>query len=886
MNTLPRRLICLISLILILVTAIPVQAGYPSGASYAAPGSEPSSPRGDTPAPACFSSQIVLIIDQSSSMEKNDTNGLRYYIPLYVAEMLARDYINARMTATRLQAPIKTQLAVVQFRLKAIVGLNWTTIAPENDAAWKEQREEILRNGYLTEDRINERFVPEDNGTSHQAAVDEVSALLQDADTQDETGCPKRTYILLTDGNPDTYGQYLIGDELAQAMKGVQSTVNDQLLANDDNAFYVIGINNPSNTYSFWEATKEYWKAIAHESERTDPDEPERAHKVSTNSQAEIGYHLGQIVSYRLGDSIENVPVGDQLVPPYLDRLILTFYKSKAEDLMQLYDPSGKELVSEPGSVEIQGEEEGIQTIILTRPQPGIYKLATTAKTGDYFITRNKMYIKTDIHSDAVGMYPCKSFPLTINLVDSDGNPIPDYQQEKYRLIVTAEVTSDQHPGEKIPLSLTHDMANRQIKGNFVPVWSGVNHLSITASALDDNGQKLDVLVPPDADFDLLVDPLKLEIGAVQNVKNGSCPPSQYTGFSIPVQLNTTTGNGGPATLDSTIKLIPVGDTFSNLSVVGNNTVTGVSNTSGDQALSITAYCVNPVDAREWELDTQTTTIQVQKGHKYDFAVTAWETTAGRLLTWLNVQRLKLKGLTLPEVWTVGRRFFFIQSDVNLVASFTESGQFVPDAALLPGLQLVSIVDPAKTIPSTSWKPFNAEKWVTSFEKPPLGCYEIKVSSDMPCGAEIYLQPLPQKVCVVGGLSEWIIGLVLVLLALAALICAIIKLLCRFWNPLAGVLVVTNQNRPVWTGDLDGSSCWDFKELPENQACGVGRIKICGVFRSDKHARIQIYQRNATGKLECIKDAPCQVKESDWQDFILSANCRVRWYKSRSVMPR
>lgn len=877
------RLSLLVVILAISVFVIPVNAFAPLPRT--SPQSTDSLPPILQDQTTCFSSQIVLIIDQSISMVKNDSNGLRYYMPLYVADLLAHNYITARSTATRLEQPIKTQLAVVQFRVNAVVGLDWTTIAPENDAAWEEQRAQIASNSYLTEDQIEEIADELGNGTSHFAAFNKVGELLDRADPQ-EAGCPSRTYILLTDGNPDYSGIPLQGSDLQEEMQKIQVTVDNRLLS-EGSTLYVTAINDPSNY--FWGATEKYWQAITHNEERMDANEPERAEQVSTRTRAEIGYRLGQIINYRLGNGISVVPVGDHVVPPYLDRLVFTFYKPDKEDIIQIFDQKGLEIIEGPNVI-VEGGDEGIQTITLLQPQPGVYRLATTAKSGEYFITRNMMFIQPELESNINGVYQFGSYNVNISLVDSNGDPIPNYQDDKYRLNIEAEISSDDS-GETIPVSLTHDMLAGEITGSFVPLWPGVNHLSITAVALDDAAQKWDVLVPPFADFDILVDPLGLEIGEPVSIQNTNCRPSQFSEFQMPIYFSTPAIKDTSAILSSVVEWQVTGDAFRDIQVLGPDKdgkyeLTATSDVAGEENLTIVASGVNPIDGKSLEIDTETILVPIEEGHKYEFSVDSINVEPGQLLIKLNEFKFKLLGLSEPDKWVIGRRFFFVKPDISFNANFSENNTFVNNASLMPTLELKQQGAPSSAPLSVSpWEPVNGMWWNATYEKVPLGCYTLEINPELPCGTELNIKELPTPICVVSDLSEWIIILVVAILLLVGLAFLIRYLLCRFWNPMYGFLAIIDQNNhTVWSHPLDGNSCWDF-ELNETRTCMVARIKLCGVFRSGKRAKLKYYTRDLnTNRLKCDRTVNVQLG-APWQPIIFGVGCRIHWVQDKQQLP-
>ncbi|WP_152031690.1 vWA domain-containing protein [Longilinea arvoryzae] len=825
----------------------------------------------------CTSSQVVLIIDQSQSMDlRNDPNDLRFYIPMYVADILARNYINARMTANRLDRPMTVQMAVIQFASKATIGLDWTTISPVDYAAWQGQRDQILAQGLLTADDYLSMVPLISNGTNMQAAFDKVAELIDRAAPQVE-GCPRRTYLMLTDGNPDSNGDPIREPLLGEYMDNVKSLVDGKLLG-DGSALYVTAINDSSDNY--WRVTEKYWMGITHESERTELDEPERAAKVST--RAEIGLRMSNIVNFRLDRGVVNAQVGPNVVPPYLERVIFTFFKPDRDNVIELTDPQGRVLTAGPDVV-VTGLDEGIQTIELIRPEPGIYQLATTASSGDYYITKDMIFIKTSMQSDMSRLYQFGCFPIEISLVDSENRPIPRYDDPRYALKVEATLKSAAS-GESMALPLAYDSATGKITGIFTPVYTGDNQLSITAVAMDDYQEKWTVLKPPFADFDLYVDRLVISTGEAENAENSACSPAQYSPINMPVQF-IVAGSGVPVNLCVKPEIEVKGKSFESLQVIGPDadgvyTLSGLPQNSGEQSLLITAVGANPTSGQLVDIATASTSVALQPGHQYDLSIHDMGMRTSGLLNWLNRQMTKINGDPEPDVRVIGRQLFFTRPQVTLKASLMEGNTPAQSSDLLPVAQLVP--QQGEAVQADGWQ-YSDGVWNAVFQSVPLGQYDLQLTYPAaPCGAHIQVNQTLRTVRVVAGLGEWIVWLVLGLLALIGLVLLICWLLCRFWNPASGWIgVLDNNNHTVWKFTLEGSSCWNL-EKPAVVNCSIVRIKIYGVFHIRGFYRLRIYCLDPnTNREKLVIDVIVNLKELNTR----VGGYRIKWVQDLNQLP-
>lgn len=871
MATSLRKIFILVVLTCMLVTLLPASFAQatPVTALLARADADEEEP--------CTSSQVVLIIDQSQSMDlRNDPNDLRFYIPMYVADILARNYINARMTANRLDRPMTVQMAVVQFATNATIGLDWTTISPVDYAAWQVQKDQISAQGLLTADDYLSMVPLIGNGTNMQAAFKKVAELIDRADPQLD-GCPRRTYLMLTDGNPDSNGEPIKEPLLGEYMDDVASLVDGQLLG-DGNSLYVTAINDSSDNY--WRDTEKYWLGITHEGDRTELDEPERAAKVST--RAEIGLRMSNIVNYRLDRGVVNAQVGPNVVPPYLERVIFTFFKPDRDNVIELTDPQGKVLSAGPDVV-VTGADEGIQTIELIRPEPGIYQLATTASSGDYYITKDMIFIKTSMQSDMSGLYQFGCFPIEINLVDSENQPIPRYDDPRYALKVEATITSAAN-GESMALPLAYDTATGRITGIFTPVYSGDNQISITAVAMDDYQEKWIVLKPPFADFDLYIDRLAISTGEAENSENNACSPAQYSPINMPVQFNVA-GSGVPASLCVKPEIEVKGEAFESMQVSGPDanglySLSGLAKNSGEQSLLITAVGANPASGQVVDIATASTRVTLQPGHQYDLGILDMGARASGLLDWLNQQVAKINGDPEPDARVIGRQLFFTRPQVTLQVSLMEGNTPVQSSDLLPVAQLVP--QQGEAVQADDWQ-YRDGVWSAAFQPVPLGRYDLQLTySAAPCGAHIQVNQTLHTIRVVADLGEWIVWLVLSLLALAALLLVIRWLLCRFWNPAGGWIgVLDNDNHTVWKFTLEGSACWNL-EKPAVVNCSIVRINICGVFHKRGYYRLRIYCLDPnTNREKPVFDDIVNLKELNTR----LGGYRIKWVQDLNQLP-
>lgn len=871
-------------------------------------------------ASTCDTAQFVLLVDFSNSMLRNDPTDLRFTGSLHVADVLASNYLSARLVSTRLNRPKKLELAVIQFASSARIGLDWTTIAPKDYVAWQDQRAEmakIVDPGSEGESQIKAEI---GNGTNQKRAFETLSELLEKKDPP-VSGCPERTIILLTDGLPDHQGEPYLDEELETYMLGDQAENGNQggllgLVRNTLNSqgdrVYVIGINNSNDNY--WRYSEYYWQAITCEGNNKsqgnpfwsrfdcdpkawDEQEPARAEKV--NNPSELGLRLDKIISYRLGSGLATIQPGSITMPPYLDRVVFNFYKPDIENLIELRDPQGKllECNSDNPQVLCEGVSEGIQTVQIVRPQPGKYDLSTTAKTDEYVITRELIFAQGSLANPNQEYQQFTTAPLVINLVDSEGNALPSYG-DRYPLLIEATVTPPSESGiASYPISLA-DTGQSSLEGNFTPLYGKVNHISITASVIDDEGKKWEVLQAPFADFDLLVAPVGIQIGTpVSERVAAGCGLVQFTGFEVPIKLINTQTNQ-PAVLSLPVKLdydksqdIVVTDVIQAGSGTAY-TLRAISNGSGDQDIVFSASVANPQNAtQKIEFDKKDLSLRFMPGRFLLFNDFEINPSADPLTIWLENMQQSWFGGKGSEYLVIGRRFFIIYPGVEINAQIIEKGA-QNDSPILPQqIPSLSFVpdDGGAPISGGAWQS-NKDEGFRSYTKDiGLGCYSVSVDATSPaCEATLDTSTISgRRICLVPGISERILVIISIAVLLGLVVLLIRTLICKFTNPLKGYLAIlpVNGGKANWYNSIFGWSCWNFSISEPTENGLVTRIVIKGAFKKEGTFKLCYYRLGVPNETKGLIYEEVERDIAAWEDVQLKTGFKIIWKRTDDEFP-
>jgi hypothetical protein len=826
----------------------------------------------------CGQAQILLLIDQSASMiDRNDPNHLRDYAPVHLVDVIARNYLRAKQTSDVLLQPKEIEFAVVRFASSATVGLNWTRIAPASEEAWQTQRSDLEKKLDLSWEDERALLGTIGNGTNFVRAFEMAVDLFQEKDIP-QNGCPERLILVLTDGKPDQSGAGMEGEALAQHMNDVFTIAKDHFW-NEGTEIFVTGINVSGDNY--WRDTVSFWADITQNSNEFEISRAEKA-----NSQSDIGFRMTEIIRTSLDEGITTIVPGDFVVPPYVDRFILDFYKSDQEDLMILRDPQGNILTPDREDVEVVmlGENEAIQTIEVVRPEPGVYQLATTAQTEDYRITKVTIFVHAVLAKPQGHLVQFTESEIEVHLVDSDGNPLPDYGSDRYGLQITADLSFD---GEKTPLNLAYDSKSSRLIGAFTPMQAGNYVLGISAVALDDESQPVEILAKDSAQFSLLVDPVRVNVADAHSSKP-ECPPTVNVPFNLDLHLiNTSTGELVGLSLPVSWKYSSQTEADYRISgplADGSYVLEVIPDDSGDMDIMITASAPDPVNASDYLFFETTKRISVSDSTEYVLENVQLQPKMGSFALAIDNFLNRISGNPQNRSVVVGRRFFFFRQDILVYADFINMDTNAPgELDLLPSVSLVREDALNEVYTSSKWNRDAQGRFFTKMDYDSFGDYELVVNpQETACNVVLTTIPSIGAWRISPGISERVLFLLGVLLLLFSIFLLIRFLLCRFHNQLYGVIaIVSPDGKALYKSTITGRSCWTIKPTPPNKYCMVRKIKINGMLKANDNflLKVEIITNSVENKTEKIKR---EVSLSNWRPVILPNACRIDWKRNSS----
>ncbi|MEI8305528.1 MAG: vWA domain-containing protein [Chloroflexales bacterium] len=513
---------------LVLVTLFCITAAL----SIGAPGVSASSAAQGTQNGQCSELQAVFLIDQSGSMSDtsspSDPQGLRYFGPQRAVEILSALRYQSYRDSTM-------KVSVVNFGTQPATALPWTELNATNQVEHQKIQQTLAPS-----------FASANLGfTNHRAAFENAASLFAVLDDRRKPPdpahpCPDRAVILLTDGAPqlsdndasDFYVNHLT--DLAGYVR--------RYMPSPQYHIYVIGIDAGNN---YWDKVRPYWEAVT--------SDPSRV--VRVNTPAEMGAQVLSIVeeltrSLALGTS-GGVPTtacvsnGKLVVPPFVQEIRLTLIKPDPGLNLQVEDTPGHLLNPSRTDVKVsvEGLKDPIETLIVQRPQPGIWSVLTHLPPPP---TPNACQIRVlSFSAAAQATMPSpketvqfKRMPLSFQIADGSGAALPDYGSQ-YPLNVEARLVNATGTQNQ-PIQLNTG-ANYTYDGAIIPFDSGPHRVEVRATSRDPNGSPVVML-----DFKPVAN---LDVAPVTLSLNGLATPRLPQYGTTPISLTLTTGQG-PVALD------------------------------------------------------------------------------------------------------------------------------------------------------------------------------------------------------------------------------------------------------------------------------------------------------------------------------------------------
>ena len=486
----------------------------------------------------CDELQVVFVIDQSGSMSleieerlPSDPNGLRFFGPATAAKTFSALRYQTYPSATM-------RIAMVYFGDKAELAMPWTTL----DATTQAEHD-------TTKQKLAPFFAPvESMGNTNVLAAFQVASSLFDQAPPQTGECPTRAVIVLTDGKPYVHVEgFAWGDHMTELASYVQ-----QYMSPPDHRIYVIGVDE-QNTY--WDTVGPYWETAA-----GDPLKVVKAE--SEDHMASLVIRIAQDLATTLRRTgtkatMECVSEGRLPVPPFVQQLQMTLVKPSLDLHLVVLDESGRQLepLRNDVSVTVEGYDEPVETLIVNNPPPGVWMVQTKLPVA---VGKEDPCQIQMIKFEAVGqlMSPDKTdaaiqfkrLPVVFQVVDTEGDPLPDYGDAQYALDMDVRLVGPSKQEQILTLDLN---PGQEYAGETIPLEASTNQLQVEGTSRDPDGKEFTV-------FDKSISTIQVKPVMLELIDGPSGVLEQYVEvplkFAIvvtgqqPIQLDLPTAISGTLT--------------------------------------------------------------------------------------------------------------------------------------------------------------------------------------------------------------------------------------------------------------------------------------------------------------------------------------------------
>ncbi|MHC1732910.1 MAG: vWA domain-containing protein [Bacteroidales bacterium] len=460
--------------------------------------------------PSCNQVEMIFLIDQSGSMggdPANDPYDLRFEGPRYATEWMGNLF--RVMQNIPGKKPTEFSVALIHFGSDVLpVDFSndersqeyWLTLTPKDEAVWTQMK------ALLKEKTGKNSLGPRKSlgDTNFLRPFVEAARLFSLRSDKRVAGCPKRVVVLLTDGEPDT------ADDRETHLEKVVKVAQANMPANQGYQIFVTGINDPKNP-GYWNTVSKYWAKIS------TPDEKNNlpGHVLVTQMDA-LSTRLQKIVdSY-----MDPPPPFSRVIPPYLQEVDIVLNKRRPDWHLVVADSQGPLNASRTG-VQVTGQDGMIETMRIAKPQPGRWQIDTTSGVMDVQVLKYQIPASVRLLSPTGGeAFQYSETQIRFQLVDKDGNPLPVYNEELYRIQVPEALINDGVRDWPVSMQVDPDPKNpNTFLARFIPWEKGPHTLKVKAISQDIDRNVINVVDGVVGTF--LVDPV--EFRRVETPQAG-CP--------------------------------------------------------------------------------------------------------------------------------------------------------------------------------------------------------------------------------------------------------------------------------------------------------------------------------------------------------------------------
>lgn len=527
--------------------------------------------------------RIVLMIDDSGSMNSNDRDGLRNAGARNLVDILVMHYylpavqFKADNPDVDFQVP-DVQVAVIHFsnnviEIPELIKPRWIKIDPSSIDDWKAQQVKLFE----AIDWKNPA-APRTQTTNFIDPFEKAAELLAPVNGQaEEEGCIRRSIMLFTDGTPEDLQGRMSGDKLLNHMETVEKAVQgvqEKLPEQQKLRIYVTGFKVDPN---YWDAVEPEWSRIVAFPPLAQ-DETLRSQLLEKDSFIQLPVRMEAITAF-LSDVKTATFIRDpqdlQLysieIPNHVQSLRLTLYNLDSGAGLLITDPNGVELKADGEQVIASGEDTSIEVWQLDEPLAGSYQIRASKRGGVITGLLTYQNLALEIASEPGELQVGKPSDIKFKLVDSSGNVV---LPEDDSLALKVSVTRDT---QEFPLAWTGDT----YQFSWTPESSGKSQFKIMASLAPVDAQE-DMLLDCSGDMEVDVPPLDEKLTMVITTPIGCVPPAEA--ITLPVQLEY---QGEDSAWASSLEWADVSAKAEPGDQIVNVTRNTINETSGQYELSI-----------------------------------------------------------------------------------------------------------------------------------------------------------------------------------------------------------------------------------------------------------------------------------------------------------
>lgn len=481
---------------------------------------------------------LVFLVDQSGSMERNDPHSQRANTIKWVLQYLGIDNLYARQDANH-------RVGIVSFGTEATTDLPLTSLKTIDENDWNTLYND-LQSKAIAKDMTN---------TDVLLGLEEVLRVFETAPPRPPGSTSTKGIIILTDGAPYRDGwqddpRYAGTNFYTPYFRDIRTFIDENLPRASESRsvdgfhIWVLGLNNTEDSGqtpapgTSWVDQKAYWDSVVNPFSNVD-----RVRRIDSDRNAKLPDPVVRVLDTMMVGGVCNdsenptdkpscIIEENFIVPPYVARADFSVFKPGPGSEIAFFTPDGQLLDRNGSAVKVTETGEVIETISVENPTPGQWRWQKVdSSAGTATVVFQPLFAQANLVEPSKSQDLFDTVTLNVELRDLSGQRIKELDQ--YPIVASARVIDPSGQSTSFEM-LSQGDGTWQATQSMVLDQPGNYRVSLTGTTKNAAGDEVNLFRNWGTTF------------SVGNLKPSLASPSGDVPLfhQVPIQINLTKTDG------------------------------------------------------------------------------------------------------------------------------------------------------------------------------------------------------------------------------------------------------------------------------------------------------------------------------------------------------